>query len=668
MLGRLRKENICSLGMKLRFAIVGVACMAVLALAVVVGPVNQSAASHSASSVLNFSLARNLNSEIVRSDNSTLLSNLNLIRNTSQPIRPPGTPPGGTLSLANPTLTYTGNGPYFIPSVQGNTCAAPDQCDEYALTVNLPADFATTNPNDKVHIEVSWNDPSGGVVDYDVYVLNSQGTNISGSNAAGSTNPEQYDIAAFSGTQTFTIRTKPYAPAGTNFTGKIALVSNSAPPPPPPPPPPKPGDPRYSNYAPAPAIGENSGEPSIGYNPVTHRAMYIAGLQTLQITFPENIEPKGSVPECCNAAWADVSHIITKTKSVDPILFTDQNTSRTFVSQLNSITQTSSTGVLVGLNSLMAYSDDDGANWTPAQVNPPDGSYDHQSVGGGPYPASVPLGNPVNKGDAIYYCAQAGYTAFCSRSDDGGLNFGRAMPIYTVVTGPAGEGCGGIHGHVKVAPDGTVYVPNYSCNGKQGVAVSTDAGTTWTVRTVPNSIRAIGILDPSVAISKDAPVSPATSNTMYLAYTGPSPTGVAGDNHIFVTVTKDRGLTWSTPVDVGAVLGINNAVFASAVAGDSNRAAVAFLGTTTSGDHQALGFKGTWFGYVAHTYDGGQTWTTVNATPNGPVQREAGICNSGTGCTGFNRNLLDFNDATIDDKGHVLFAFADGCIDGCETG
>ena len=107
-------------------------------------------------------------------------------------------------------------------------------------------------------------------------------------------------------------------------------------------------------------------------------------------------------------------------------------------------------------------------------------------------------------------------------------------------------------------------------------------------------------------------------------------------------------------------------MFPSVVVGDRDRAAVAFLGTRTSGDHQAADFTGTWWGLVAHTYDGGQTWTTANATPNGPVQREACIWNGG----GANvcRNLLDFNDITMDDKGRILFAFADGCIDQCETG
>ncbi len=416
--------------------------------------------------------------------------------------------------------------------------------------------------------------------------------------------------------------------------------------------------PRYYTYAPGPAVGENSGEPSIGYNPSSGRAMFIAGLQTLRVTFPDKFTPAGATPEAAPARWEDVSSVITKTRSLDPILFTDQRTGRTFVSQLNSLSQTSAVGVLVGLNSLMAYSDDDGATWTPAQVNPPDGSYDHQSVGAGPYPASLSaLSNPLNKGDAVYYCGQAGVATFCSRSDDGGLNFGRAMLVNTSVTSPAGTGCGALHGHVKVAPDGTVYLPHYSCNGMQGVAVSTDAGTTWTVRQVTGSRPPVaGILDPSVAIASD--------NTVYFSYVGPV-SGNGTDNHVFVATSKDRGITWSTPVDVGASVGIQNAVFPSAVAGDADRAAVAFLGTTTSGDHEDANFKGTWYGFVAHTYDGGHTWTTVNASGD-PVQREACIWNEGgnNAC----RNLLDFNDATVDENGHVLFGYADGCIDGCAFG
>ncbi len=427
-----------------------------------------------------------------------------------------------------------------------------------------------------------------------------------------------------------------------------------------------PNMPRYYNYAPGPGMGESAAEPSIGFNPITKKVMFISGLQTLRVTLPEKITPLGSVPDSCNALWEDVSFPTTSVRSADPILFTNPVNGRTFVSQLNTVTQTSP--VLVGLNSLMAYTDDDGDNWTPAQINPPDGSNDHQTVGGGPYPASLSsLSNPTNGGQAVYYCGQGGYVfaitsiAYCSRSDDGGLNFGRAVPAYANAT----SGCAqAIHGSVKVAPDGTVYLPNAQCNGGQAVAVSTDAGTTWTLRQVAGSVSPAGgaILDPSVGISKDPPIAPATSNTMYIAYVGGSGSG----NDLWVTSTKDRGLTWSTPANVSASLGLQNVAFPATVVGDSNRAAVAFLGTTTSGNHQAAGFTGTWYGFVAHTYDGGQTWTTVNATPEGPVQRNACIWNGG----GSNpcRNLLDFNGATLDDKGRVLFAFADGCVGPCEKG
>ncbi len=88
---------------------------------------------------------------------------------------------------------------------------------------------------------------------------------------------------------------------------------------------PTPGNngPRYYNYAPGPAVGENSGEPSIGYNPATKHAMYLAGLQTLRVTLPENFLPLGVTPEAAPARWEDVSSIVTRTRSVDPILFTD---------------------------------------------------------------------------------------------------------------------------------------------------------------------------------------------------------------------------------------------------------------------------------------------------------------------------------------------------------
>ncbi|PYS36882.1 MAG: hypothetical protein DMF71_19620, partial [Acidobacteria bacterium] len=508
-----------------------------------------------------------------------------------------------------------------------------------------------TNPHTKFSFRIEWDGADGN--DEILTVLKPNGATLDSSDGgdpheevdAENLDPGEYKVVAcgfISG------------PSPQNYTGTLTIdtTPQATPPASPSPTPAIPGMPRYYNYAPPAAVGEASGEPSIGYNPVTHNAMYIAGLQTLRISFPE--EAPG-VLSSCPANWQDVSYIWTKTKSLDPILFTDQRTGRTFVSQLDSVVPPASP-VLIGLNSFMAYSDDDGATWTPAQINPPDASYDHQTVGAGPYPASLSaLSNSVNKGDAVYYCAQAGVTAFCSRSDDGGLTFGRAMTIYNAET----DGCGGIHGHVKVAADGTVYVPNRGCNSVQSVAVSENAGTTWTVRNVqgPTWIANAppGILDPSVGTASDG--------TVYFAWIDGRSNG---DGHAMVAVSKDKGVTWSNPYDLGTSQNLNNAVFVEAVAGDPDRAAIGFIGTTQTGDHASTNFNGIWYAFIATTYDGGQNWITVNATPNAPVQREGGICNSGTGCTGNNRNLLDFTEITLDERGRVLYAYADGCVDECE--
>jgi hypothetical protein len=256
--------------------------------------------------------------------------------------------------------------------------------------------------------------------------------------------------------------------------------------------------------------------------------------------------------------------------------------------------------------------------------------------------------------NAVYYCSQnvAG-GAECSRSDDGGLTFGPGVDIFNPV-----ECYGGIHGHVKVGPDGTVYVPNSSCSagtGSQGAAVSRDNGLSWVDSTVPGST---GSGDPSVGIGSD--------NTAYIGY-------VNGDGRPHVAVSTDHGTTWTNDLEVGMPVGcpagdqyapcrLKSAVFPAVVAGDGDRAAFGFLGSTDGGNYQDNAtFQGIWYFYVATTYDRGAHWVTVNATPGDPVQKGS-ICLAGILCSSANRNLLDFNDITVDKEGRVLGAYADGCV------
>ncbi|MFL6528963.1 MAG: dockerin type I domain-containing protein, partial [Chthoniobacterales bacterium] len=157
-----------------------------------------------------------------------------------------------------------------------------------------------------------------------------------------------------------------------------------------------------------------------------------------------------------------------------------------------------------------------------------------------------------------------------------------------------------------------------------------------------------------------------TSNTIYLGYQ-------AANSHQKVAVSRDQGATWTNDQEVGQEFGIQNSTFPELVAGDDNRAAYAFFGTTVAGNYTSQASfppSAPWHLYIATTFDGGVTWTTIDATPNDPVQRGS-ICNLGTtSCmnTPNDRNLLDFMDETVDAQGRTLVGYPDGCVGTCVNG
>lgn len=568
------------------------------------------------------------------------------------------TPASGALTESSGALTYEA-GPFVVSNPtpvllvdNGPRCSDPAQpCDNFALTVSLPDNFIESNPDALIKFTLNWQDTGTGASDYDIYIFEGAVAGTNGSlsaqaQGASTANPEVASLRVFNGSKVFTIKIVPFTATADVANIKIELdpgsgsVGNNggagggpalapaafgqaAPT--------APGQPRYQNFMPpeGSAARGSSGEANIGFNPVSGNIMLMNNAPVFRLTPPEQRTPP--LPEAGPAQWTNVSPVVSSIATLDPILVTDQETGRTFMSN-----QTS------GANILFAFSDDDGDTWIEASASPPNGGVDHQTIGTGPYPASLAGINLIYP-NAVYYCAQALFPDFCQRSDDGGLSFGPGVPANTGL-----NGCGGLHGHVKVAPNGTVYLPDNSCGSSQGASVSRDAGITWTDSKVEDSGPAVGN-DPSVAIASDG--------TAYFCYT--STTGA------WAAVSHDDGKTWGPSVNISAQVGAKSAVFPQAVAGDPDRAACGFLGTDVPGNFQGLDFPGKWFLFIAHTYDGGQTWTTVNATPNDPVQGAGGICTGGTTCGG-NRNLLDFNEVTMDDQGRVLFAYDDGCVsDAC---
>jgi hypothetical protein len=531
-------------------------------------------------------------------------------------------PASGTLNPTSGAIAFTGTALGGASPEAETTCVEGVNCDTFLLTVGgNAADWQGKN----VKVSLSW---LLVATDYDMYVHKDSITGpVVASSALGTTTAEAAEISpAQSGTGTYAVRVVYFAAAGDQYKGRAEVVTGVVDTPPVLS---SGAAPAYANFAAPAPLGQGAGEPTLGNNWATGSTMFISGLETLRVNFDD---------AAGTATWTERSALTTSITSFDPILFTDWRTNRTIVSQL-----------LPSKVSLMAFTDDDGETWTPSQGSGIGAGVDHQTVGGGPFKPGVLLRGPLTAyPNAVYYASQDIGLAEIALSRDGGLTFEVAVPMWNLTQ------CNGLHGHIKVAPDGTVYVPNKNCGGQQAVAVSEDNGLTWSIRKVPGSTG--GHTDPSVGIGSDG--------TLYFGF-------VNADGTVRAAVSGDRGLTWSTPANVGLSHNVQNGVFAAATAGDGDRGAIFFLGSSTPGANGVgtdMAFNGTWYGYIATTYDRGQSWVTVNATGTDPVQRGV-VCTEGTTCPSGTRNLLDFNDLEIDAKGRPIAAFADGCVTpGCKNG
>jgi len=539
-------------------------------------------------------------------------------------------PGGGTIGPSGPILNWVGNAPGTGGTGGEGQCidSGPAQnCDSFTLTVS---GTETDWTGKLIQIRANW---SLQASDYDLYVHKGD---LTGPVAAQGTNggqPGTEEVAYLdphsSGVGIYTVHVASAVtpiPNTDQYAGTATVVAGLGPakqatglPP------------RFQIFTPQSDLvktgkGTDAGEPSIGVNWKTGKAMFISDLTTFRVTFDD------SCPTSPTAVWEDKSAPNNAT-SLDPILFTDHgynnqnpDVGRTIVSELT------------GQDSLSAYTDDDGDNWIPSQGGGIPSGVDHQTIGAGPYHAPLV---PTIYAHAVYYCSQDSAVIFCARSDDGGLTFGPGLPAYNLTQ------CTNLHGHVKVAPDGTVYLPNRSCGNQQGLVVSEDNGITFNVHSIPGTTGSAD--DPAVAVGRGDKTN--GTGRLYEAF-------ASGNTIAGVAVSDDRGLTWKNVVDVGSLVGIKAAAFPAIVAGDDDRAAFAFYGSTSAGSVDDRAFAGLFHLYIATTYDGGNTWAVSDATPNDPIQRNGIHLGGGSPP---HRNLLDFFGIDIDKQGRILVGFDDGC-------
>lgn len=348
----------------------------------------------------------------------------------------------------------------------------------------------------------------------------------------------------------------------------------------------------------------------------------------------------------------------------DPYVWVDEETDRVY-----------SIDMFPALScSWLSFSDDKGESWTTRPLScegtPP--VYDHQTLGGG-----NPSMTPTTAYDNILYqCINRVSDSLCSRSLDGGLSWSAGTPVFKgydpskaevdtsdlgSAIGGAFEGlCGGLHGHVNVGTEGTVYLPRNYC-GDAAVGISTDDGLTWTTKTIGDDGFQLNGPDPAVA-TDDA------GNAYYL-YTNRS--GV-----LKYAFTTDQGQTWSDPIDVGHPNVTATHLPTIDAIGDG-KVAFAYTGTENlpkgydneefddGHDDDDDDINGaTWNGYIAVVEDALSEEPTIQTTlvndRSEPLVR--GYCGPGR-CPG----MYDFIDIQIAPDGRPYAAFVDACTDKCDT-
>ncbi|HVL49853.1 MAG TPA: sialidase family protein [Candidatus Thermoplasmatota archaeon] len=328
----------------------------------------------------------------------------------------------------------------------------------------------------------------------------------------------------------------------------------------------------------------------------------------------------------------------------DPYVYVDPATDRVFTVDLYALAC-----------NWLSYSDDKGQSWITNPIACGDPLVvDHQTI-----VAGKPKITPVTPAypNLLYICINHVYKSSCARSIDGGLSFHELPPAYSGVSPPApGSGeqasfCGGLHGHVKTGPDGTVYLPRGYC-GKVMVAVSETDGLLWTPYVINETV---GILEGTHEIT----IATDPAGNVYAMWP-------AEDGLMRLAASKDKGKTWG-PAHILSAPDVTLAGYPAIAAGDDGKLAFAYYGTTYEGGidaKESIATEGTWNGYLGYVLDALSddplVVTTMVNDPNDPLVR--GKC-AWTRCPG----VYDFMDIVIDAEGRPWAAFVDACTGKCAT-
>ena len=244
---------------------------------------------------------------------------------------------------------------------------------------------------------------------------------------------------------------------------------------------------------------------------------------------------------------------------------------------------------------VVSWSDDLGATWAGSTVGCNTYDWGRLVTGVGPH-----------GGRAVYYFGVAprpvGGLRPVYRSLDGGKTWTRTRNVASVTT-ESGVGV--------TAPDGTIYFdypefltfepdrilnrtypfqPANLCRAM--IAVSEDFGDTWRQASVPGS-HSCNSNTGQQRVAVDA------AGTVYAVWTDDH------DSQVRLAVSRDKGRTWSTPINVTPPGTTFNNSFANVIAGRPGHIVISTMNTTAAKNPRwwMMQGKGVWHSYLTQSFD-----------------------------------------------------------------
>jgi photosystem II stability/assembly factor-like uncharacterized protein len=543
------------------------------------------------------------------------------------------TPASGTVGPRKPSVTWQGQ-TYAVGATAGGTAdsaaacppvnAGGQPCDVFTITSDVPASY-WTGKKGGLTVSITWPDASN---DFDLYAYNANGDLVASS---ASSAPKEtltidkavgaYEIrvapflvvdSGYTGTGTFASAPQggdPAPVAAASYRGLAVATSPKA-------------EPRTTAIAPfgpplvlqTVDIGREAAEPTIGVDKKGAAFVAAGAFDALPDAAPVGLARTEIYrSKDGGKTFQDITNNLGRDSnqtSLDPYVYVEEDSGRVFNVDL------------AGAGAFIPYSDDQGETFTPSVQSGDPFVNDHQTLFAGPVPEGQQASLDPKFAEYVYYCFNRVSDVGCVRSIDGGRTYQKSgLPAFTGVDAEyPGELCGSLHGHIVTDRQGRLLLPKGHC-GQPWLAVSEDAGTTWTRTKVSNTV---SMPDNQSSVAVDD-----RGNVFYVWYDGEHKLP-------YLAVSTDHGKTFGKAIMI-APPGVHEVNWPTIAAGAAGRIVVSFPGTTAS---DSTDLSRPWDLYVTtstNALSDNPTFTsTIANTPGDPLHRGA--------CDGRCGNMFDFLD------------------------